>query len=93
MELEDQFRYLVGGYYGVNLMDEYPLKEYILKDSIKNEFNLKIFQTKNSIIFHARLIGDLSETLYIEETDFEEFHNLNRFKAIFYNRRIIYSFI
>ena len=32
MELEDQFRYLVGGYYGVLLMDEYPLKEYILKD-------------------------------------------------------------
>ena len=33
MELEDQFRYLVGGYYGVALMDEYPLKEFILKDS------------------------------------------------------------
>lgn len=32
MELEDQFRYLVGGYYGVNLLDEYDLKEYILKD-------------------------------------------------------------
>ena len=32
MELEDKFRYLVGGYYGVNLMDEYPLKEYVLKD-------------------------------------------------------------
>ena len=32
MELEDQFRYLVGGYYGVNLMDEYPIKEYILND-------------------------------------------------------------
>ena len=32
MELENQFRYLVGGYYGVSLMDEYPLKEYILKD-------------------------------------------------------------
>ena len=32
MELEDQFRYLVGGYYGVSLMDEYSLKEYILKD-------------------------------------------------------------
>ena len=32
MELEDQFRYLVGGYYGVNLMDEYSLKEYVLKD-------------------------------------------------------------
>ena len=32
MELENQFRYLVGGYYGVLLMDEYPLKEYMLKD-------------------------------------------------------------
>ena len=32
MELENQFRYLVGGYYGVSLMDEYPLKEFVLKD-------------------------------------------------------------
>lgn len=32
MKLEDTFRYLVGGYYGVSLMDNYPLKEYILKD-------------------------------------------------------------
>lgn len=32
MELENQFRYLVGGYFGVSLMDEYSLKEYILKD-------------------------------------------------------------
>ena len=31
-ELENQFRTLVGGYYGVLLMDEYPLKEYMLKD-------------------------------------------------------------
>lgn len=32
MELCDQFRYLVGGYYGVSYMDEYPLKVYVLKD-------------------------------------------------------------
>ncbi len=32
MELINQFRYLVGGYYGVSLVDEYPLKEYILND-------------------------------------------------------------
>ncbi|MBR2679095.1 MAG: hypothetical protein IKE63_06725 [Bacilli bacterium] len=31
-ELIDQYRYLVGGYYGVYLMDEYALKEYVLKD-------------------------------------------------------------
>lgn len=35
MDLKDQFKYLVGGYYGVTYMDEYPLKEYVLKD-IKN---------------------------------------------------------
>lgn len=32
MELENQFRYLVGGYYGVSIIDEYPLKEFVLKD-------------------------------------------------------------
>ena len=32
MQIRDQFKYLVGGYYGVNLIDEYPLKVYILKD-------------------------------------------------------------
>lgn len=32
MELDDQFRYLVGGYFGVSLMDEYSLKEYVLND-------------------------------------------------------------
>lgn len=32
MELENQFKYLVGGYYGVSLMDNYPLKEYMLKE-------------------------------------------------------------
>lgn len=32
MELENQFRWLVGGYYGIQSMDEYDLKEYVLKD-------------------------------------------------------------
>ena len=32
MEIEDIYRYVVGGYYGVGLMDEYPLKEFVLKD-------------------------------------------------------------
>ncbi len=32
MDLKDQFRYLVRGYYGIKLMDEYGLKEYVLKD-------------------------------------------------------------
>ena len=32
MDLKDQFRYLVGGYYGITFMDDYPLKVYVLKD-------------------------------------------------------------
>lgn len=32
MDLKDQFRYLIGGYYGITYMDEYPLKVYVLKD-------------------------------------------------------------
>lgn len=38
-ELKNEYHYLVGGYYGVSLIDEYPIKEYILKeieDSIRN---------------------------------------------------------
>ena len=32
MDLKDTFRYLVGAYYGVREMDNYELKEYVLKD-------------------------------------------------------------
>ena len=46
MELIDQYRYLVGGYYGVSLMDEYPLKEYILNDIEKY---IKDFVKENPI--------------------------------------------
>ena len=32
MSLEDQYKLLVESYYGVSLLDEYDLKEYVLKD-------------------------------------------------------------
>ncbi len=32
MDLKDTYRYLVGAYYGIAEMDEYDLKEYLLKD-------------------------------------------------------------
>ena len=32
MTLEDEYRYLVGAYYGIREMDEYDLKVYILED-------------------------------------------------------------
>ena len=32
MTLEDEFKYLVGGYFGVREMDNYDLKVYVLED-------------------------------------------------------------
>ena len=32
MDLLDVYKYLIGGYYGVSLIDEYELKVYVLKD-------------------------------------------------------------
>lgn len=32
MNLEDEFKYLVGGYFGVREMDNYDLKVYVLED-------------------------------------------------------------
>ncbi len=32
IDLKDTFKYYMGAYYGVREMDEYPTKEYVLKD-------------------------------------------------------------
>ena len=32
MTIKDTYRYLIGGYFGVDEMDEYKTKEYILKE-------------------------------------------------------------
>ena len=32
MKLEDTFKYLVGGYFGIMELDEYSTKEFLLKD-------------------------------------------------------------
>lgn len=46
MELTDQFKYLVGAYYGICSMDNYDLKVYILKEI---EEYIKNFIEKNPI--------------------------------------------
>ncbi len=46
MEIENVFRYLVGGYCGVCLIDEYPLKEFVLKDI---EVYIREFVNENPI--------------------------------------------
>ena len=32
IDLKDTYRYYVGAYYGIREMDEYPSKEFVLKD-------------------------------------------------------------
>ena len=56
MDLIDQLRYLIGGYYGVSLMDEYSLKEFVLKD-IEN------------YISDFREINSISDEVYIKENE------------------------
>ena len=46
MKIEDQFQYLVGGYYGVEMVDEYELKIYLLKEI---EEYIKAFVEENKL--------------------------------------------
>ncbi len=58
--LKDQFKYLVGGYFGIREIDEYELKVYILKEV---EDYITDFVLKNPIAnFNYR-----QEALQIEE--------------------------
>ncbi len=46
VDYKDTYRYLVGAYYGISEMDEYDLKEYVLKDI---EEYIKCYIKDNSI--------------------------------------------
>ena len=54
-------------------LNQLPFKDFKLKN-----FNLKIFQGENSIIYHAKEVVDLSDTLYKGESSLKELHNLKR---------------
>ncbi len=56
-----------------------PSKDYNLKGTDKQNFIVKIIKGEKSIIFNAKIENDIGNILYTEETDFEEFANLNRF--------------
>lgn len=45
MDIENRYKYLIGAYYGIHLMDNYDLKEYIIKE-IK-EYIEEFEQTNN----------------------------------------------
>ncbi len=47
MNTHDQYKLLIGAYYGVKYLDEYALKEYLLSD-IRKVINDFINENKNS---------------------------------------------
>lgn len=70
MELENQFRYLVGGYYGVNLMDEYSLKEYVLKDIenyIKDFVKENPIDNFNYLEEHIKIKDNVSDRVKLQD--------------------------
>ena len=50
MSNEEQFSLLVGGYFGITEMDEYPLKEYVLKEL--EEYIIKFLKNQISINYY-----------------------------------------
>ncbi len=80
MELDDQFRCLVGGYYGVNLIDEYSLKEYVLKeieDYIKDFVEINPIDNFNYLEEHLKVKEKVSERVKLQDALFV----LNRIKG------------
>ena len=55
-EIINTYRYLVGGYYGVSMIDEYPIKEYVLIDILEY---IKDYKATNNI--------DIDEMEYIKD--------------------------
>ena len=55
-DIINTYRYLVGGYFGVSMIDEYPIKEYVLIDILNY---IKDYKTTNNI--------DIDEMEYIKD--------------------------
>lgn len=65
MNFLDEYKTLVGGYFGVQEMDEYILKEYVLRDI---EIYIKEFISKESLtdIRYQNIAEELKDTLSLK---------------------------
>lgn len=55
-DIINTYRYLVGGYFGVSMIDEYPIKEYVLIDILNY---IKDYKSTNNV--------DIDEFEYIKD--------------------------
>jgi hypothetical protein len=69
MEIIDTYRYLVGGYYGVLLIDEYPIKEFMLEEIKQyiNDFINTNDLTNYDLKKEEEIIKDYSDRLKLQD--------------------------
>ena len=72
MSLEDQYKLLVESYFGISLMNEYDLKEYVLKKidtlikNYENEYTISDIQIiRDNVINNINLKTKLQSSLIV----------------------------
>ena len=74
MELLDVYRYMISGYYGVSLIDEYDLKVYVLKEideyikdwlSENDLGNINILEVNNDVLNNKSEVEKLQDAMLV----------------------------
>ncbi len=65
MEIEDTYRYMISGYFGVMEMDTYNLKEYVLKD-IENYIRDFVKQNPSSNFDFVSEVEKIKDTVPVK---------------------------
>ena len=74
MDLLDVYKYLIGGYYGVSLIDEFELKVYVLKEignyindwlEVNDLGNINIEDINNYVLDNTSEVEKLQDALLV----------------------------
>ncbi len=65
MKYDDRFKYLVGGYYGIKTMDEYPSKLFILKEA--EDYIKEYVRLSNDACDYKSIAEDIKTTESLKE--------------------------
>ena len=65
MEIDDTYRYMISGYFGVMEMDTYNLKEYVLKD-IENYIREFVKQNPSSNFDFVSEVQKIKDTVPVK---------------------------
>ena len=65
MEIDDTYRYMISGYFGVMEMDTYNLKEYVLKD-IENYIRELVKQNPSSNFDFVSEVQKIKDTVPVK---------------------------